>query len=379
MTMKGLVLSGGAGTRLRPLTHTQAKQLIPVANKPVLFYGLEQLANAGIRDVGIVVGDTALEIEAAVGDGSRWGMRATYIPQEAPLGLAHAVKIARDFVGDDPFVVYLGDNILRDGVREVAEGFAENDARAQILLARVPHPERFGVAELDPNEPDRIVRLVEKPSEPRSDLALVGVYLFDRSIFEAIETIRPSGRGELEITDAIQALIDRGDRVDSRLVRGWWKDTGKPEDLLEANRVVLDGFERRIDGSIDHDSSVEGVVVLESGASIESCVVRGPVVIGAGARLSHARVGPYASIAADVVVENAHIEHSILLRGAQVRGLQGRVVDSLIGRHTRVSGNRDQAGAHRHGAQVASDGESVRAQPRHHLVVGDSCTIGIGE
>ncbi|MGH9125271.1 MAG: glucose-1-phosphate thymidylyltransferase, partial [Acidimicrobiales bacterium] len=259
--MKALILAGGAGTRLRPITHTRAKQLVPVANKPILFYGLEHMAEAGIKEVGMIVGDTAAEVKAAAGDGSRWGLEITYIPQAAPLGLAHCVLIARDFLGEDDFVMYLGDNLIRQGVKEFVDRFQRerqqlDPAAAHILLAKVPDPQRFGVAELDAN--GEVSRLVEKPAEPRSDLALVGVYLFSPAIHEAVSTIKPSYRGELEITDAIQWLVDAGHRVRSELLQGWWIDTGKLTPLLEANRLILETLERRIDGEVDEDSRVEG-------------------------------------------------------------------------------------------------------------------------
>src|SRR5687768_10530968 len=261
--MKALVLSGGAGTRLRPITHTSAKQLVPVANKPVLFYGLEAIRDAGVTDVGIIVGDTAAEIEAAVGDGSGLGIRVTYLPQDAPLGLAHCVLIARDFLGDDDFVMYLGDNLLRQGVKEFVDRF-ETDGRshsvAQILLARVPDPQRFGVAEIGPN--GEVLRLVEKPEDPPSDLALVGVYLFGPTIHQAVRAIEPSGRGELEITDAIQWLLDNGHRVHHQVVDGWWIDTGKLDALLEGNRLILETLDQRVEGSVDADSRIEGRVVI---------------------------------------------------------------------------------------------------------------------
>ena len=274
--MKGLILSGGKGTRLRPLTYTSAKQLVPVANKPVLFYGIEALAEAGIREIGIVVGDTREEIKAAVGDGSRWGVRVTYIEQDAPRGLAHAVLISEPFIGTDPFVMYLGDNLLNKGITAFTEEFVREAPAAQILLTRVPDPQMFGVAELVDG---RVVRLVEKPKEPKSDLALVGVYMFSPAVFESVKRIKPSFRNELEITDAIQDLIDRGLSVRPHLVQGWWKDTGKLEDMLEANRLILDTLERRVDGRVDAESRIEGKVVIESGAVVERSVIRGPVVI----------------------------------------------------------------------------------------------------
>ena len=331
--MKGLILSGGKGTRLRPLTYTSAKQLVPVANKPVLFYGIEAIANAGIRDIGIVVGDTQAEIRAAVGDGSRWGVRVEYIEQDAPRGLAHAVKISREFIGNEPFVMYLGDNLLNKGITHFVREFEEQKPAAQILLTRVPDPQQFGVAQL---EGGRVVRLVEKPKEPIGDLALVGVYMFGPEVFESVNRIRPSFRNELEITDAIQDLIDRGLTVRPHLVDGWWKDTGKLEDMLEANRLILDTFERRVEGTVDAESRVEGKVVIEAGASIERSVVRGPAIIGCGAKIVHAYVGPFTSIMGNVEIRDTEIEHSIVLEGSSLQNLSNRVIDSLIGRNVKI-------------------------------------------
>ena len=331
--MKGLILSGGRGTRLRPLTYTSAKQLVPVANKPVLFYGIEALAEAGIRDIGIVVGDTQAEIRAAVGDGSAWGVTVTYIEQDAPRGLAHAVLISEPFIGDQPFVMYLGDNLLNKGITTFVDEFVREKPAAQILLARVPDPQMFGVAELSNG---RVIRLVEKPREPRSDLALVGVYMFSSAVFEAVKSIRPSVRNELEITDAIQHLIDRGLEVRPHIVDGWWKDTGKLEDMLEANRLILDRIERRVDGSVDRESRVEGKVVIEPGAMIENSVVRGPVIIGARARIVNAYVGPFTSIMNDAEVRDSEIEHSIVLEGSSISNLSARIEDSLIGKNVRI-------------------------------------------
>ena len=331
--MKGLILSGGKGTRLRPITHTSAKQLVPVANKPVLFYGLEALVSAGITDLGIVVGDTQAEIRAAVGDGSAWGARVTYIEQDAPRGLAHAVLISEPFIGRDPFVMYLGDNLLNRGITQFVEEFQREKPAAQILLTRVPDPEMFGVAELGGG---RVVRLVEKPKQPKSDLALVGVYMFGPEVFTSVKRIKPSFRNELEITDAIQDLIDRGLEVRPHLVEGWWKDTGKLEDMLEANRLILDTIERRIDGSVDAESRVEGKVVIAAGATIERSIVRGPVIIGAGAKISNAYIGPFTSIGDDVEIRETEIEHSIVLAGANITGLATRIEDSLIGRNCRI-------------------------------------------
>ena len=332
--MKGLILSGGKGTRLRPLTYTSAKQLVPVANKPVLFYGIEALAEAGIREIGIVVGDTRDEIKAAVGDGSRWGVKVSYIEQDAPRGLAHAVLISEAFMGNDPFVMYLGDNLLNRGITGFVEEFVREAPAAQILLTRVPDPQMFGVAEL---ENGRVVRLVEKPKEPKSDLALVGVYMFSPAVFESVKRIKPSFRNELEITDAIQDLIDRGLSVRPHLVEGWWKDTGKLEDMLEANRLILDTLLRRVDGRVDAESRVEGKVVIEQGAVVERSVIRGPVIIGANARIVHAYVGPFTSIGSGAEIRDSEIEHSIVLEGSVISDLGNRVADSLIGRNVKIT------------------------------------------
>jgi glucose-1-phosphate thymidylyltransferase len=332
--LKGLILSGGAGTRLRPITHTSAKQLVPVANKPVLFYGIEALVAAGIAEIGIVIApETGDEIRAAAGDGSQFGAALSYIPQSAPLGLAHAVLTAEEFLHDGPFVMYLGDNLLRDGITDLVQAFRNSGPDALILLTRVPDPEHYGVAELDG---DRVVRLIEKPIEPPSDMALVGVYMFGPPIFEAAKSIEPSGRGELEITDAIQWLIDGGKRVEPHRVSGWWKDTGQLDDMLEANRLVLEDIDRRIDGDLV-DSRVEGRVVVEPDARLERSVVRGPAIIGARARVTDAYVGPYTSIDEDVTVERAEVEHSILLAGSSVSDLGSRMEASLLGRNVRLS------------------------------------------
>jgi glucose-1-phosphate thymidylyltransferase len=331
--MKGLILSGGKGTRLRPLTYTSAKQLVPVANKPVLFYGIEAIAAAGITEIGIVVGDTRDEIRAAVGDGSRFGVRVEYIEQEAPLGLAHAVKISQPFIGTEPFVMYLGDNLLASGITPFVREFEQEKPAAQILLARVPDPQMFGVAEL---KDGRVVRLVEKPKEHIGDHALVGVYMFGPEVFESVNRIRPSFRNELEITDAIQDLINRGLTVRPHVVKGWWKDTGKLEDMLEANRLILETFDQRLEGTIDAESRIEGKVVIEPGAVVERSVIRGPAIIGRGARVIHAYVGPFTAISDYVVIQDTEIENSIVLEGSSLRDLSNRVSDSLIGRNVRI-------------------------------------------
>ncbi len=346
--MKGLILSGGAGTRLRPITHTSAKQLVPVANTPILFYGIAHMAEAGITEIGIITGETGAEIEAAVGDGSQWGVEITYIPQGEPRGLADCVIVAGEFLGDDDFVMYLGDNLLRSGIVEFVAAFESDRAAAseltltggddppsaQILLTRVHDPERFGVAELGPD--GRVVALVEKPEVPPSDLALVGVYLFDRSIHEAVRAIEPSARGELEITDAIQWLIDNGRRVRHEVLEGWWKDTGKHEPLLEGNRLVLETLDQRIDGDVDDRSVIEGRVVIQQGAQVVNSHIRGPAIIGERTRIVDSYIGPYTSVYFDCEVVGTELEHSIVLEESKLIDLP-RVIDSLVGKQVVVT------------------------------------------
>jgi glucose-1-phosphate thymidylyltransferase len=365
-----LILAGGAGTRLRPITHTRAKQLVPVANKPILFYGLEAIADAGIKQVGIVVGDTAGEVMAAVGDGSEWGLVVTYIPQEAPLGLAHAVLIAREFLGDDDFVMYLGDNLLKQSLKDFVDRFEDDRLRAriptleghgdegpcaQILLKPVPDPHRFGVAELA--EDGSVIRLLEKPAEAPSNLALVGVYLFDRRIHDAAGAIQPSARGELEITDAIQWLVDQGLRVTTEVLEGWWIDTGKLTPLLEANRLILETVERRIDGDVDEASDLDGRVVVEAGARVLRSRLRGPVVIGAGTTVTDSFIGPFSAIGRRCVIEGSEVEHSVILDDCRVVGA-GRLEDSLLGHHVEVTRTERRPSATR-------------------LMVGDHCSIDL--
>ncbi len=331
--MKGLVLSGGLGTRLRPLTYTGAKQLVPIANKPVLFYALEHLVAAGITEIAIVVGDTHQQIRDAVGDGSRFGACVTYIPQDAPRGIAHGIAIAREFLGDDRFVLFLGDNFLREGIVPFVDAFRRSDDNAQILLYRVRNPQDFGVAEVDG---DRIVRVVEKPAEPASDLAVIGIYLFDPHVFEAVDGLRPSARGELEITDTIQALIDAGRKVRPHVVNGWWIDTGKKDDLLEANRLILETLERDIAGTLDEHSQAHGKVIVAAGAEVHNSVIRGPAIIGPGARIQNAYIGPFTSIDHDCLIVDCEIEHSIVLECTQLIDVPGRIEDSLIGRNVEI-------------------------------------------
>ena len=329
--MKGLILSGGKGTRLYPLTYTSAKQLIPVANKPVLFRVIESIRDAGITDIGIVVGDTAEEIKTAVGRGGRWGVQITYIHQEQPLGLAHAVKVSQDFLGEDRFVMFLGDNVIQGGISGLIEQFAESDWNSQIVLTRVSHPEQYGVAEL--NGEGRIVQLIEKPKQPPSDLALVGIYMFDHHIHEAVDNITPSWRGELEITDAIQWLVEHDYQVYPYVHRGWWIDTGRPGDIPEANSLVLEELTPKIEGYVDRDSEVDSRVTIEKGAEIINSVIRGPTIIGEDTRIINSYIGPFTSIHHDVVIEDSEIERAIVLEHSLIRDIPARIQESLIGRH----------------------------------------------
>ena len=342
--LKGLILSGGRGTRLRPITYTSAKQLVPVANKPVLFYGIEAMARAGIEEIGIIIApETGGEVQAAAGDGSQFGIQITYILQDEPLGLAHAVLTAERFLDGSPFVMYLGDNLLQGGLDDLVAAFRSNEPDALILLTPVADPENYGVAELDG---ESVVQLLEKPAKPKTDLALVGVYMFTSCVHDAARAIRPSDRGELEITDAIQHLVDSSRRVEPHIVRGWWKDTGRLEDMLAANRLVLDTIERRIDGELI-DSQVDGRVVIEAGARLERSSVRGPAIIGAGARLTDCYVGPYTAVGDECTIDRAEVEHSILLAGASVRDLNGRMESSLLGRNVKIARDDRQPRAYR--------------------------------
>jgi len=353
--MKALVLAGGAGTRLRPITHTSAKQLVPVANKPVLFYGLEAIADVGITDVGLVVGNTEAEIRAAVGDGSAFGIKASYIRQHAPLGLAHGVLVAREFLGDDDFVMYLGDNFIVGGIAGLVDQFRAARPAAQIMLTRVSDPREFGVAELDAS--GRVIGLEEKPQQPKSDLALVGVYMFTAAVHEVIAGLRPSWRQELEITEAIQALIQSGQRVDSSLITGYWKDTGNVADMLEVNRMVLETAEPARRGDVDAASELIGRVIVEDGADVRGSRIVGPAIIGARSQVTDSYVGPFTSVGPDCRLADSEIEYSIVLAGASICGV-GRIEASLIGRGVDIT-------------------PAPRVPKAHRLVLGDHSRVQI--
>jgi glucose-1-phosphate thymidylyltransferase len=353
--MKGLILSGGKGTRLRPITYTSAKQLVPVANKPVLFRVIEAIKEAGITDIGIVVGDTAPEIKAAVGDGARWGVHITYIHQTEPLGLAHAVKISQDFLTNDRFVMFLGDNVIEGGISPLIRQFGQSDWNAQIVLTRVPNPQQFGVAEL---ENGRIVRLVEKPRDPPSNLALVGIYMFDQTIFEAVNAITPSWRGELEITDAIQWLVEQGYTVSPYVHEGWWIDTGKMEDMLDANRLVLEELTPQVIGYVDRDSKLVGKVTIEKDAEIINSVIRGPAIVGRETRIVNSYIGPFTSIHHHCLIRDSEVEHSIVMEHSQVLDIPQRIENSLIGRNVEIT-------------------RSPLKPRAHKLILGDNSRVGL--
>ena len=327
---------------------------MPVANKPVLFYAIEAMKDAGIDEIGIVVGETKDEIIEAVGDGSAWDLSVSYIEQPAPLGLAHAVKVSKSFLQEDDFVMFLGDNLIKSGITALVREFSSRRPNAQILLASVKNPSQFGVAELDG---DRIVKLIEKPKEPPSDLALVGVYMFDRNIWEAVDSIEPSWRNELEITDAIQYLIDKGHTVEPHIIEGWWKDTGKLEDMLEANRIILESIQSRIEGEVDSDSQLDGRVVVEKGARIINSHIRGPVIVGENSRVEDSFIGPFTSIYYETEVEHSEIEHSIILEKSRIIGI-GRLEDSLIGKNVTVA-------------------RSDRKPKAYRLMLGDNSEVGV--
>jgi glucose-1-phosphate thymidylyltransferase len=353
--VKAIVLAGGSGTRLRPITHTSAKQLVPVANKPVLFYGLEAIREAGITEVGIVVGDTEPAIRAAVGSGEAFGLRVTYIRQSAPLGLAHAVLVAREFLGDDDFVMYLGDNFIVGGITALVEEFRASRPDAHIMLTSVPDPGQFGVAELD--DEGQLIGLEEKPDRPKSNLALVGVYLFTPAVHEAVDQLAPSRRGELEITEAIQWLVQSGRKVTSTVISGYWKDTGNVADMLEVNRMVLESAERAVAGEVDEASELIGRVIIEAGARVTGSRILGPVIIGTGAEVTGSYIGPFTSVAADCTIADSEIEYSIILERTSIQGVR-RIEASLIGHDVEVT-------------------PAPRVCQAHRLVLGDHSKVQI--
>ena len=334
--MKALILSGGKGTRLRPLTYTGAKQLVPVANKPILWYGIESIVAAGIREIGIIISpETGEEIQEKTGNGDRFGASITYILQDQPLGLAHAVKVARSFLGDSPFVMYLGDNLIQDEIGKFLQAFKQQQLDSLILLRAVSNPSAFGVAKVDPQ--GRVLALVEKPKVPPSNLALVGIYFFSQSIHSAIDAIHPSARGELEITDAIQQLIDWDKAIEALQLQGWWLDTGKKDDLLEANRIILDTQDEiGIEADVDEQSKVIGRVKIGADTKIINSTIRGPIIIGNGCHIENCFIGPYSSIADGVRLIEVDLEHSVILKEAKVLGIQQRIVDSVLGQRARL-------------------------------------------
>ena len=359
-TVKALILAGGAGTRLRPITYTRAKQLVPVANKPILFYGIEAMVDAGITEIGVIVGDTREEVMEALGDGAQFGAAITYVTQDEPLGLAHCVLIAKDFLGDDDFVMYLGDNLLEQDLAAFTAAFERERSGttapdAQILLKQVPDPHRFGIATLDSE--GSVVKLIEKPVDPPSDLALVGVYLFNSTIHDAVAAIEPSPRGELEITDAIQWLVDQGRRVRCELLTGWWIDTGKLTPLLEANRLLLERIDTQIDGDVDESSVIDGRVHIAGGARIINSTIHGPVSVGPDTEIRDALIGPFSAIGARCSVTSSEVEHSVIMDNSIISDIP-RLEGSLIGSHAKVI-------------------RTARKPRSLQLMVGDHCQIDV--
>lgn len=326
--MKALITSGGKGTRLRPLTHTQNKHLIPIANKPILQYAIEKVADAGIKQIGIITNQECQEVVDVFGDGSKWGVNIVYIPQEAPLGLAHVVKIAEDFIGKEPFIFYLGDNMVVGDVKRFIQAFETDNVNCYLTLSKVKDPERFGVPEIQGN---RIVRVEEKPSKPKSQFAVAGIYIYDHHIFEAVNNIKPSARGELEISDAHQYLLDHGYKVGFQEITGWWKDTGKPIDLLEANRLILEHMEPEIKGELNGDTHIAGSVTIEEGAKIINSNIRGPVIIGKNTIIENSYIGPFTSIYDECIIRNSEVEFSIVLKKCQIINVGIRIESSLLG------------------------------------------------
>ena len=338
--MKSIVLCAGKGTRLRPLTHTSAKHLIPIANKPVLFYAIEAIRDCGIKDIGIIIGETGEDIKRELREGSRWGVNISYIEQKEALGLAHAVSVARGFLGEDKFLMYLGDNLLKNGVENYADKFIQGNYNAFVLLTEVDNPRQFGVAEL---EEGRVVRVVEKPKEPVSNLALIGVYFFDENVHQAIKSIKPSARGELEITDAIQWMIDNGYKVGAEVIEGWWKDTGKPDDILEANALILEDIERDISEAkvVDEVSQISGRVKIGKGSEIINSKIVGPVIIGEKVKIVDSYIGPFTSISERVEIRKSEIECSVILEESKLEYIKGRMQKCLIGKGVEIYHSKD--------------------------------------
>lgn len=343
-TLKALIASGGRGTRLRPITHTQNKHLIPIANKPILHYAIEAAASADIKDIGIVTNADSDEVPRAIGDGRRWGVKITYILQEAPLGLAHVVKIAEPYIGKEKFIFYLGDNMVVGGVKRFIDEFEKSDANCFLTLAKVKDPERFGVPEI---KDGKIVRIEEKPKQPKSQYAVSGIYLYDHHIFEAVNNIKPSARGELEISDAHQYLIDKGYKISYCEITEWWKDTGKPSDLLEANRLILDNMEARMAGEVDAQSLVAGKVVVDQGTKIINSVVRGPVIIGKNCIIENSYIGPFTSIGDTTIVRNSEVEYSIVLNECKILDVKIRIEGSLLGNDVEIVAANGKPHVHR--------------------------------
>lgn len=335
--MKGLILSGGKGSRLRPFTYTNAKQLVPIANKPVLFYAIEQLVEAGVTDIGIIVGDTAEQVKAAVGDGSQFGARTTFIQQDAPLGIAHAVGTANGFLGEAPFCLYLGDNFVLGGIKSYVDSFLANGANSQILLHPVDNPEAFGIAQLADG---KVAKIVEKPKEPPTNLAVIGIYMLDRNVFDVIANLKPSGRGELEITDALQGLIDRGLRVDAEVMDRYWIDTGKMDDILNANRMVLGTMSHNVQGEVDERSLVYEPVVLEPGVKVVNSVLRGPLIVGRDTEIVDSYIGPSTAIDRNCRIKGCRIEDSVVMDTTSIEEIHWPIVKSLVGRNVELRGAR---------------------------------------
>ena len=337
--MKSIILCAGKGTRLRPLTHTSAKHLIPIANKPALFYAIEAISKCGIKDMGIIIGETGEDIKRELREGGKWGVNISYIEQKEALGLAHAVSVAKDFLGEEKFLMYLGDNLLKNGVERYADKFIQGNYNAFVLLTEVDDPRQFGVAEL---EEGRVVRVVEKPKEPVSNLALIGVYFFDKNVHQAIKSIKPSTRGELEITDAIQWMIDKGYKVGAEVIKGWWKDTGKPDDILEANRLILEDIERDVGEAkvVDEASQISGRVKIGKGSEIINSKIVGPVIIGNRVKIDDSYIGPFTSLSDGVEVRKSEIEYSVILENTKINNIKGRFHSCLIGKGVEILRSR---------------------------------------